>query len=79
MRNLQRSIIKLVSEITGIPESKITLDSHISKDLDIDSFKALEVVFKIEKKFRIDIPINSLDRVTTVRELVEVVRRLLKE
>ena len=58
---------------------EITAETDLSADLNIDSVAAMDVIMNIEDKFEIDIPLNQVGELRSVRDLAEVVRAQLKD
>lgn len=53
----------------------LSRDVHLVRDLDLDSLKRIELVIRIENEFRVRLEPEDEDRVTTLGDLVDVVRR----
>lgn len=51
----------------------LTPDTDLSADLSIDSVAVMDLVMELEDVFEIDVPLNLLSDVRTVRDLVAVV------
>jgi len=60
----------LFIEDLGIDESKITMESKLEEDLEIDSLGIVEVVMAFEDEFDIEIDDEELADVKTVGEAV---------
>ena len=58
---------------------EISEETDLSADLNIDSVAAMDLLMNIEDKFEIDIPLNLVGELRSVRDLVEVVRAQLKD
>ena len=58
---------------------EITEETDLSADLNIDSVAAMDVIMNIEDKFEIDIPLNQVGELRSVRDLAEVVRAQLED
>ena len=58
---------------------EITEETDLSADLNIDSVAAMDVIMNIEDKFEIDIPLNQVGELRSVRDLAEVVRAQLND
>ena len=52
-------VAKVISDTSEIPLEQITLESHAIDDLGIDSLDFLDIVFALDKKFGIKIPLES--------------------
>ena len=69
-------VAKVISETSEIPLEQITPEAHAIDDLGIDSLDFLDIVFALDKKFGIKIP---LERWTEeVNEGTGLRRRLLR-
>ena len=60
----------LFVEDLGIDESKVTMDSKLEEDLEIDSLGIVEVVMAFEDEFDIEIDDEELADVSTVGQAV---------
>ena len=52
-------VAKVISDTSEIPLEQITTESHAIDDLGIDSLDFLDIVFALDKKFGIKIPLES--------------------
>ena len=77
--NLEKVIISILSEISGVDESDIKPETDLAKDLDIDSIKAIEITVAIEKKFKISVRDEDVPKIMTLRQAVELVDQLLAQ
>ena len=78
MENIvEKEIISIISEISGVDENEITPEKNFFKDLEVDSIKAIEITVAIEKKFKISVRDEDVPKITTVKEAVELVNLLL--
>jgi acyl carrier protein len=80
MENIvEKDIISIISEISGVDEDEITPEKNFFKDLEVDSIKAIEITVAIEKKFKVSVRDEDVPKITTVREAVELVNVLLSQ
>ncbi|HWR98351.1 MAG TPA: acyl carrier protein [Candidatus Methanoperedens sp.] len=63
----------LVAEIIEVDRSRLTLETHFVRDLDMDSLMSLELLTALEKKYAIRIPEEALPEFATLSGVVEVV------
>lgn len=77
INNLEREIISIVSDISGVDPEEITPDTILAKDLEIDSIKAIEIVVAVEKKYRISVRDEDIPKITTPGQIVDITKRLL--
>ena len=74
----QQEIIDLVASEKSLDPSTITPASNFD-DLGIDSLDKINLTFKIEDKYRISIPDDSLNSLRTVGDVISGVARLQAE
>ena len=70
---IYETIRTIIAEHLGINEIKISLDTSINEDLEIDSLDAVEIIMAIEDAFSIEVDEEAIEQFTTVREMVEYV------
>jgi len=79
MNNPEKEIRSLVAEILEIEEDKIKPDAKFVEELGMDSMMALEILASAEKRYKIKISEEHLTKVTTLRNLVEVVQNIMEK
>ncbi len=52
-------VADIIAETSGVDRDKILPDSHVIKDLEIDSLDFLDIVFAIDKEFGIKVPVET--------------------
>lgn len=62
-----------------VPEDKISLEANLFTDLGLDSIDALDWFAKMEATIHLPIVEEDLKKVRVVRDVVDYVRRHLKE
>lgn len=60
-------------ELAVAPES-VTMDSDLRKDFDADSLDLVDIVMDIEDRFNVEIPEDSMETMTTVKDVVEYIQ-----
>lgn len=75
--NIEKEIISIISDVTGYDAAEITPETNITKDLEVDSIKAIEITVAIEKKFKVSVRDEDVPKITTISQAVELVNRLL--
>ena len=66
-------IREIIMEQLSGPESAVTMDTHLMKDLKADSLDAVEIIMAIEDEFEIEIPDEDAEKFQTVGDLVRYV------
>jgi acyl carrier protein len=59
MSSTFETVAQVISETSDIPLANITPDAHAIDDLGIDSLDFLDIVFALDKKFGIKIPLEK--------------------
>jgi acyl carrier protein len=77
MDNIEKEIVSIISDVSGFDEEEITPETNFYKDLEIDSIKAIEITVAIEKKFKISVRDEDVPNITTVKQAMELVNKLL--
>ena len=72
---------KITSLLEPLNENgvKMTRDTDIIADLEIDSVSLLDVVMDIEDNYDISIPVNTISEIKTIGELVDAIHKIKKE
>ena len=53
------AIAEIIADISEVPREQINEKSHAIEDLSIDSLDFLDIVFAIDKKFGIKVPLET--------------------
>jgi len=65
----------ILDEQFGISEDlELTLDTDIAKDLGADSLDIVDLVMSIEDEFKIEVPDNEIEHITTIGDLVNYIK-----
>ncbi|KAB2917361.1 MAG: acyl carrier protein [Hyphomicrobiaceae bacterium] len=59
MASTFETVARIISSTSDVPIEKITPDSHVMKDLEVDSLAFLDVTFEIDKTFGIRLPVED--------------------
>ena len=68
-------IKKILSEQFSVDENTITENTNIAEDLGADSLDVVDILMSIEDEFEIEVPDEEIDRIRTVGELVNYIKR----
>ncbi|HEV7668245.1 MAG TPA: acyl carrier protein [Thermoanaerobaculia bacterium] len=61
----------IIVEQLGVDEEEVTLEASFTDDLGADSLDIVELVMAFEEEFGIEIPDESAEKISTVRQAVE--------
>lgn len=59
MASTFETVAGIISSTSDVPLENITPDSHIMKDLGVDSLAFLDIAFEIDQRFNIQMPIEN--------------------
>lgn len=74
---LEERIITGLAKVLNKQPSQIQKESRLIEDLEVDSLDALDLIFKLEEEFNIEIPEGSLPFVT-VQDVIKYVQEKTK-
>ena len=77
--NVDKEIVSIIADISGFDENEITSETNFQKDLEVDSIKTIEITVAIEKKFKVSVRDEDVPKITTVKQAVELVNKLLNQ
>ncbi len=61
----------IIVEQLGVDEEEVTLEASFTDDLGADSLDIVELVMAFEEEFGIEIPDESAEKISTVRQAVD--------
>jgi acyl carrier protein len=75
---MENTLREIVSRIAEIPLD-FDGNAHMRDELNIDSFRAFEIVFEVERSFSIKVPENRYRDVQSFNDIVSLVRSIKGE
>lgn len=57
--NAFETIADIIAETASVERAKITREAHVINDLGIDSLDFLDIVFEIDKRFGVKVPVEA--------------------
>lgn len=79
MEEIKSEIRSALAAIMEIDETEIDDAANLAETLGLDSLQALELVVKLEKKYKIEIPQAELRRFTSINNVAEIVASYIRE
>lgn len=76
MDDVEGQVRGIVSRVAKVPESRLGLDTDLRIDLNVDSLQGLQIVAAVEKQFGLRVPDEELDLYTSIRSIVDTLKRL---
>ena len=75
VEQLEDEIRGVIGGILEVDPTHISAEARLVQDLGMDSMMALEIIASLEKKYRIKLPEQELQNVTTLNRVIELTRR----
>lgn len=75
--DLEQRVISVIAATQHIPADTITIDSTF-EELKIDSLDGINILFAVENEFNLNIPDEAAQKIRSVREMVEGIRKLME-
>jgi acyl carrier protein len=69
----------IIAEVLSIDAESITEDMTFADDLDADSLDVFQIIDGIEEEFEIEIPTEEAEKIATVGDAVEQIKRALNQ
>jgi acyl carrier protein len=70
---------KIIEEQLMVDASEITEKATFIDDLGADSLDVVEIIMELEEEFGIQIPDEDAEKITTVGEAIDYIRRLVEQ
>ncbi len=67
-------LVKVITEVLNVDVDEITMESTFLDDLGADSLDVYQIIMGIEEEFDIEIPPEAAEKITNVREAVELIK-----
>ena len=76
-QEIEAKVIKIVAEQLGADTAKITRNTSFVEDLNADSLDQVELVMEFEDEFETSIPDEQAEKIKTVGEAIDYIKREL--
>jgi len=70
-------IQKIISEVLGVDEDSITMETTFVDDLGADSLDVFQIIMALEEEFDIEIANEDAEKIVTVSDAVEQIKSAL--
>ena len=78
MSSVEERVKKIVVEQLGVKEEEVTNEASFVDDLGADSLDTVELVMALEEEFKIEIPDDEAENITTVNQAIDFVNTHLE-
>lgn len=75
---IQQKLSELAAEKAGVPVLHVTPATHFVNDLEYDSLDVMEYAMEVEDYFKVSVPDEDVEKLTTVGAVVDFVVEQLK-
>jgi acyl carrier protein len=72
---MEAKLREIVSRIAEI-QPDFPIDAHMRDEINVDSFRAVEIVFEVERAFAVKVPDGRYGEVQTFNDLLKLVTAL---
>lgn len=69
----------IIVEVLNVDETEVTMESTFIDDLGADSLDVFQIIMGIEEEFDIEIPNEEAERIVTVGDAVEQIKKAVSE
>jgi len=74
-----KDLTQILSRLAEVPPEQISLDDDLREDIGLDSLQSMELLSRICEKWDVDVEMEDMIEVKTVRDVVTFMTRLAKE
>jgi acyl carrier protein len=71
MASVAQRVKELIVEQLGVDPAQVTEEASFVDDLGADSLDTVELVMALEEEFKLEIPDDDAEKITTVGEAIE--------
>ena len=69
----------IIVEVLNVDETEVTMESTFIDDLGADSLDVFQIIMVIEEEFDIEIPNEEAEKIVTVGDAVEQIKKAVSE
>lgn len=77
LKEIENKVKSVLVESLDIEEEKITMDSNLIDDLDIDSLELVDLTMEFENEFNVEIEDDQVEKIKTVGDIVNLIKEKL--
>lgn len=79
MGDVDEKVKKIICEQLDVPEGDVVFDASFVDDLGADSLDQVELIMAMEEEFDISIPDEDAEKIGTVKDAIDYVKKALGE
>lgn len=69
----------IIVEVLNVDENEVTMESTFIDDLGADSLDVFQIIMGIEEEFNIEIPNEEAEKIVTVGDAIEQIKKAVSE
>ncbi len=73
--SVEDRVKKIVVDQLGVEESQVTKEAKFIEDLGADSLDTVELVMALEEEFKLEIPDDEAEKLTTVGQAIDYIEK----
>ncbi len=74
MEEVVEKVKKIIVDKLGVDPSEVTEDASFTNDLRADSLDTVELIMAFEEEFKIDIPDEVAEKISTVKDAIDYIQ-----
>lgn len=79
MANIEEEVRKIICEQLDVPEADVVPEASFVDDLGADSLDLVELIMAVEEKFDISIPDEEAEKIETVQDTIDYIKKATGE
>ncbi|NNM59305.1 MAG: acyl carrier protein [Legionellales bacterium] len=79
MSSIEQRVKKIVIEQLGVKEEDVRPDASFVDDLGADSLDTVELIMALEEEFEAEIPDEDAEKIVTVQNAIDYVKKIAEE
>lgn len=79
MTSIEERVTDIIVEQLGLEREKVSPESKFVDDLGADSLDTVEMVMALEDEFKIEIPDEDAEKISTLRDAINYIEQHLKD
>jgi len=76
---IEEKVRQVIVAEAGEKAKNLTMDTSLRKDIAVDSYSALQILFELEEAFSITIPDEAIKQAETPKDIADYLEKRLKE
>ena len=70
---MEEKILKIISEVSGVPAAELKVDTRLVGDLGMSSFDLADAIVSMEENYGVKIPDERFREMETVADIIRII------